>query len=377
MSDRLDLRDACAARAAWMTTTVAALARLESPSGDVPRLAACADALTDLMREIGADVERLPSPAGEHLRATIGTGSRQILLLGHYDTVWGAGTVDRMPVEIVDGRLHGPGTFDMKAGLVIALTAASLVRPQLHDVRLRCLFTADEEVGSTTSRALIEAEARDSAAVLVFEPALPGGVLKTSRKGVGTFRLEARGVPAHAGIAPQDGASAVLEVARQVVALDALAAPSLGTTVNTGVIAGGTRTNVVAEEALIDIDVRVTASAEQQRIESAWAALTPVDSRVRLTRSGSFERPPLERGPHVAQLFALAQRAGASVGLDVREGSTGGASDGNFTAALGVPTLDGLGAIGAGAHARHEHVEIASLPERAALAAAIILALDA
>jgi glutamate carboxypeptidase len=377
MHARPDLRAICQARASWLVETIAMLARIESPSGDVQALARCGDALAAVIGGLGARVERLPAPgAGDHLRATIGHGDRQVLLLGHFDTVWPVGTLDRMPVEIREGRLHGPGTFDMKAGLLIALLAAEAALPHLQRLRLRCLFTVDEEVGSGTSRALIEAEARDSAAVLVFEPALPGGGLKTSRKGVGTFRLDAHGVSAHAGIAPQDGASAILEIARQVVALAALQEPERGTTINTGTIAGGTRTNVVAEHAAIDVDVRVATADEQRRIDTAWAALAPVDPRVRLVKAGGFERPPLERGPHVAALFAIAREAGAALGLDVRDGATGGASDGNFTAALGVPTLDGLGAIGDGAHARHEHVDVASLPDRAALAAAILIALD-
>ena len=372
-----DLRSACAARGAWLTDTIAALACLESPSGDVAALDRCGAAIAALLEEAGGKVERLPRDgAGTHLRATLGTGLHQVLLLGHFDTVWPIGTVAEMPVEVRDGRLHGPGTFDMKAGLVIAILAATLARPSLQHVRIRCLFTTDEEVGSETSRDLIEAEARASDAVLVFEPALPGGVLKTARKGVGTFHLDVHGVSAHAGIAPEAGASAITELARQILAMHALQAPERGTTVNAGVIGGGSRSNVVAEHAQAEIDVRASAIDEQRRLEQAFAALQPADPRVRLAWRGGFDRPPMERGPHVQRLFALAQRAGAALGLDVQEGATGGASDGNFTAALGVPTLDGLGAIGDGAHARHEHVDIASLPDRAALAAAILLAID-
>lgn len=372
-----DLRGACAQRGEWLVDTIAGLARIESPSGDRIALARCGNAIAALLTDAGAIVSRVAhETAGDHLVATLGAGRRQVLLLGHFDTVWPVGTLATMPVEIRDGRLHGPGTFDMKAGLVLSVLAASMAAPHLRDTQLRFVFTTDEEVGSTTSRALIEAEAQASAAVLVFEPALPGGVLKTARKGVGTYRLDVEGVSAHAGIAPQDGASAVTELARQVLSLTALQAPERGTTINTGVVAGGTRSNVVAEHAQAEVDVRVTSAREQARIEAAIPSITPADPRVRVTWRGGFERPPLERGPHVARLFALAQAAGAALGLDVREGATGGASDGNFTAALGVPTLDGLGAIGDGAHARHEHVEIASLPDRAALAAAVILAID-
>lgn len=372
-----DLRRTCAERADWLVETIAQLARLESPSGDRVALTRCGNSVATLLAEAGAEVRRVPQDtAGDHLVATLGAGARQVLLLGHIDTVWPVGTLAEMPVTLRDGRLHGPGTFDMKAGVVLAILAATVAAPQLRGTRVRFLFTTDEEVGSATSRALIEEEARASAAVLVFEPALPGGVLKTARKGVGTYRLDVQGVSAHAGIAPQDGASAISELARQVLALDRLQAPARGTTINSGVVTGGTRSNVVAEHASADIDVRVSAADEQARIEAALSSLAPTDPRVRLSWAGGFERPPLERGAHVQRLFALAREAGAAVGLDVREGATGGASDGNFTAALGVPTLDGLGAIGDGAHARHEHVDVASLPDRAALAAAILVALD-
>lgn len=372
-----DLRRDCADRTDWLVATIAGLARLESPSGDRSALARCGDAIAALLADVGGDVRRVThDTAGDHLVATLGSGQRQVMLLGHFDTVWPIGSLANMPVEVRAGRLHGPGTFDMKAGLVLAVLAASVAVPHLRDSTLRFVFTADEEVGSTTSRELIEAQARASAAVLVFEPALPGGALKTARKGVGTYRLAVHGVSAHAGIAPQDGASAIVELARQVLTLDALQAPERGTTINTGLVAGGTRSNVVAEQGMAEVDVRVTSGAEQARIEAAIAALTPADRRVQLTWQGGFERPPLERGPHVARLFDVARQAAASVGIDLSEGATGGASDGNFTAALGVPTLDGLGAIGDGAHARHEHVEIASLADRAALAAAIILAVD-
>ena len=372
------LREMCAAQAAWLTDTTAHLARLESPSGDREALDRCGDAVAALLTERGARVERrgLEGTAA-HLVATMGDGPAQVLLLGHIDTVWPIGTLATMPVDIRDGRLHGPGTFDMKAGVAIAVLAAAIAHPRLSRVRVRFLFTTDEEIGSRTSRALIEAEARASEAVLVFEPALPGGVLKKARKGVGTFRVDAHGISAHAGIAPQDGASAITEMARQVLALDGLQAPARGTTINTGLVSGGTRSNVIAEHAQAEVDVRVAESAEQARIERAFAGLASSDPRVRLEWRGGFERPPLERGPHVQGLFALARAAGAAIGLDVREGATGGASDGNFTAALGIPTLDGLGANGDGAHARHEHVDIATLSDRAALAAALLLALDA
>jgi len=372
-----DLRRACDERQEWLVTRIAALARLESPSGDRVALTRCGNAIAALLADAGAEVRRVThATAGDHLVATVGRGGRQVLVLGHFDTVWPVGTLVDMPVEIRDGRLYGPGTFDMKAGLVLSVLAASVAAPRLHDTQVRFVFTTDEEIGSATSRALIEAEARASAAVLVFEPALPGGGLKTARKGVGTYRLDVHGVSAHAGIAPDAGASAITELARQVLALSALQAPARGTTINAGLIAGGTRSNVVAEHAQAEIDVRVAAADEQARIEAAIAATSSSDPRVRLEWQGGFERPPLERGPHVRRLFELARRVGDALGVEVTDGATGGASDGNFTAALGVPTLDGLGAVGDGAHARHEHIVIASLADRAALAAGLMLAID-
>ncbi len=377
------LRAEARARQDWMVDAITALARIESPSGDDAALARCADAVMGMLRECSAAPfdSHQDSPGGEFSRSLMAAASlrsdgRRVLLLGHFDTVWPVGTLATMPVEIRDGRLYGPGTFDMKAGLVIAGLAAALAAPHLRTIGVDILFTSDEEVGSVASRAAIEAAARESIAVLVFEPSLPGGVLKTARKGIGTFRLDAHGVAAHAGVAPQDGASAVTEIARQVLALQALEDPARGTTINTGVISGGTRTNVIAEHASIEVDVRVSERAEQARIEAAWDALRAHDPRVVLTRHGGFDRPPMERGPQSRALYELARHAGASMGIDVAEGSTGGASDGNFTAALGIPTLDGLGADGDGAHARHEHVVIESLTDRAALAAAILLALD-
>ena len=310
------LRESCASRHQWLVDTITGLARLESPSGDVEALDRCGTAIVAVLEGVGATVQRVPCEgAGAHLRGTLGTGDTQVLLLGHFDTVWPVGTLAQMPVEIRDGRLHGPGTFDMKAGLSIAILAAAAAAPRLRHLRLRFLFTTDEEIGSQTSRALIEREAAASAAVLVFEPALPGGVLKTARKGVGTFRLETHGVSSHAGLAPQDGASAITELARQILALHALQAPERGTTINPGVVAGGSRSNVVAERAAAEVDVRVAQAGEQVRIEQALAAATAHDSRVRLTWSGGFERPPLERGPHIARLFEMARTAGASIGL--------------------------------------------------------------
>jgi glutamate carboxypeptidase len=235
------------------------------------------------------------------------------------------------------------------------------------------LFTSDEEIGSPTSRSLIEGLARHSAYALVLESPLPGGRLKTARKGVGGFTVEIEGKAAHAGVEPEKGISAVTELARQVLRINALAEPSAGTTLNVGVVEGGTTPNVVPARARARVDVRVTTAAEAQRTEKALRALAPVTPGARLTVVGGFNRPPMERTPAIAALFDNARRIGETLGLFLTEGSTGGGSDGNLTAALGVPTLDGLGALGGGAHADDEHILIDSLPERAALLACLLL----
>jgi glutamate carboxypeptidase len=299
---------------------------------------------------------------------------RPLLLIGHFDTVWPVGQLARMPVRQVDGRLHGPGVLDMKAGLAVALAAMKVLTTVPESARppVTLLATSDEEVGSATSRKIIETMARASAAALVLEPALPGGAVKTARKGVGEFDVRAHGVAAHAGADPSAGASAVHELARQVAAMTALADPNAGLTVNVGVIEGGTRSNVVAEEARALVDVRVSRVADGPRIESALQALRSSDPRVRLEVRGGVNRPPMERGPGVAKLFELARDVARAWGEDLAEGATGGASDGNFTAALGVPTLDGLGGVGDGPHALHEYVLLDFLPKRVALLAGLL-----
>ena len=237
------------------------------------------------------------------------------------------------------------------------------------------LFTSDEEIGSPTSRALIEDEARASAYVLVMEPPLPGGGLKTARKGVGHFTLEIEGRAAHAGVEPENGVSAIVELAHQVLAIERIADPAAGTTVNVGVVSGGTTSNVVPAEAIAVIDARATTLDEARRFEGAMLALRPALRGAKLRVRGGFSRPPMERTPQSVDLYDRARAIGRTLGLDLTEGSTGGASDGNFTAALGLPTLDGLGMPGAGAHAEDEHILIDALPERAALLAALLMGL--
>jgi glutamate carboxypeptidase len=261
----------------------------------------------------------------------------------------------------------------MKAGIATSMLAIrALDELRLPRPRVVMLFTTDEEIGSTTSRHLIEEEARRSRAVLVLEPSLPGGSAKTSRKGVGEFTLTVRGVSAHAGIAPAQGANAVHELAHQVVALQALQDLARGLSVNVTVVSGGTRTNVIPDSARALIDVRVPTMEDAERVERAIRALQPVVAGTRLEIEGGVGRPPLERGPHVVQLYEDARHCAHELGKDLGEGGTGGGSDGNYTAALGVPTLDGLGPEGDGAHALHEHVLVADLTWRAAFLARLV-----
>jgi glutamate carboxypeptidase len=385
VTDLPSLRRAAEADLPWMLASLEALVRIESPSDDKAAVDRCADALAALGGEAGARVDRVAGgPAGDHLRLVFGpppgAGSIRLLMLGHTDTVWPLGTLAAMPVERRDGALHGPGVYDMKAGLLIGLEALRLLGP-VSTASVVFLATGDEEVGSASSRALIETEARAADAVLVLEPALeqtepPMGGVKIGRKGVGEFRLDVTGVPAHAGLEPEKGASAVQELARQLIAVQDLARPDRGTTLNAGVIGGGTRGNVVAEHAWAAIDVRVTAMEEATRIEQALTQLVPGDPRILLRVSGRVNRPPLEPSPAGQRLYDRAAEVARALGYPLPAGRVGGASDGNFTAALGIPTIDGLGAVGGGAHARHEHVRIEALPLRAALVAGLIDALS-
>jgi len=374
-----DLLERCRSQQAWLLDTVESLVRLESPSTDKAALDRCGDALVQRLRDLGARVDVDPQTmAGNHVRAEFGDGRGQVLLLGHFDTVWPVGQLARMPCRREAGRLYGPGAFDMKAGIGIALLAARVLRdsgrPLRH--RLAMLFTSDEETGSHTSRPLIEAEAGRSEAVLVLEPSLPGGAVKTQRKGCGVFELRVRGVSAHAGIDPGKGASAIHEIAHQIVALERLQDSGDGTSVNVGVVSGGTRSNVVAEEAQASIDVRVTTMTASARVEEMVRGLRPRLTGTVLDVSGGLNRPPMERTAGVARLYELARDVARGLDRDLGEGGTGGGSDGNFTAALGVPTLDGLGAVGDGAHAQHEHVEVDELPWRAALVAGLVARLS-
>jgi glutamate carboxypeptidase len=362
----------------WLLEAVERLVRLESPSTDKAAVDRCGAAVEELLVAAGGRVQRLPQALrGDHLRAGWEGGERQVLVLGHFDTVWSVGQLERMPLRTVDGRLYGPGVFDMKAGIGVAMLAVRALQALAVTPlpRIVMLWTSDEEIGSGSSRALIEEEARRSDAVLVLEPSLPGGAAKTSRKGVGEFELAVHGVSAHAGIDPGKGASAIHELARQILAVEALQDLPRGISVNVGIVAGGSRANVVAGYASAKIDVRVPTMTDAASVEAALYELQPKLTGTRLEVTGSVDRPPFERSPGVFRLYQEAKAAASALGRNLSEGSTGGGSDGNFTGALGVPTLDGLGPMGDGAHALNEHVDVADLPWRAAFVAALLMRL--
>jgi glutamate carboxypeptidase len=354
--------------------SIETLVRLESPSTDKAAVDRCGRVLADLLRAAGGTVDVLPRPErGDHVRARFAGSGTPVLLLGHLDTVWPIGTLDRMPLRRDGDRLHGPGVFDMKGGIALAIAAMAALRATgTPHPAVTMLWTTDEEIGSGTSRADIEAEARRSRAVLVLEPALPGGALKTARKGCGGFELTVHGISAHAGLDPGKGASAIHELAALITEIERLQDLPRGISVNVGIVSGGTRPNVVAETAHASIDVRAPTRQAADEVSAALRGLQPRRSGTRLTMRGGFERPPMERGPAVVDLFSRASAVASSLGRDLGEGSAGGGSDGNFTAALGIPTLDGLGPVGDGAHAAHEHVEISALPWRAALLAGVL-----
>jgi len=368
------LRDYCESHLGEIVADAEALARLESPSTDKAAVDRCGADLAARLRAAGAEVRLLRRDVrGDHIVASWPGEEPGILLLGHFDTVWPVGTIADMPVARDGDRLAGPGVFDMKAGIALALAAMrALKASDMAHPAIRMLWTTDEEIGSGTSRADIEAFARASRAVLVLEPALPGGALKTARKGCGEYELIVEGVAAHAGLDPGSGVSAIHELASQIREIEQLTDLATGVTVNVGIIEGGTRPNVVAAHARAVIDARALTVADAERIDGVLRRLQPVRAGARLTVEGSFERPPMERSRDGHRLFELARDIAGEVGRRLEEGTAGGGSDGNFTAALGVPTLDGLGAIGAGAHALHEHVLISELPWRAALVAGLV-----
>ncbi len=363
------LRGAAAARASWLRECLAELVSCESPSADVPALSRCAALLGDMgIEAFGRPAERLLADGFPHLlwRAAV---PRPVLVLGHFDTVWPLGTLADWPFTVTDGIASGPGVFDMKAGIVQALTAVTLLE---HKDSVSLLLTSDEEVGSPSSRGLIEDQARHAEAVLVCEPAADGGAVKTARKGVGGYQIGIRGRAAHAGLEPQLGVNATVELAHQVLGLARLADAGEETTVTPTMAAAGTTMNTVPEVARLTVDVRAWTGAELERIDRQIRLLTPRLPAAAVTVTGGINRFPLESSA-ASRLFELARAAADDVGIGPLEGErSGGGSDGNITAALGVPTLDGLGAVGGRPHARDEHADVRLMPERAALLAALI-----
>ncbi len=342
------------------------MVEIESPSDD-------ADALRRFVDWFGAaPVE------GGHLLRTFGdiNADKQILILGHYDTVWPVGTLAKMPFREEHGRLWGPGVLDMKGGIAFALMAIRALEELQLPIPARVLLqlNADEETGSATSRALTEANAKASEAVLVIEPGTGlTGKLKTARKGVGQFRVRVTGRAAHSGVDFENGASAVLELSRQLLKIAEFTDLQSGVTVNPGVISGGTRSNVIAAEAEAAIDIRIAKQNDAVMLEQKFRALKPVDDRCTIEVTGGLNRPPMERTEAIGKLFQLAKQEGRELGIEVEESATGGGSDGNFTAALGIPTLDGLGAVGEGAHAVNESILVNRIADRVALLARLLL----
>jgi glutamate carboxypeptidase len=360
---------------AEIVAMVRALVECESPS-DAPEAVDRFNALLTEQASGFATAEFLPGGSLRLELALPGEAKEgQILVLGHADTVWPLGTLRTMPFREADGRLWGPGVLDMKAGLAFCLSAARAIRDLNVPVRRKVvlLVAPDEEVGSHNSRAVTEAEARRSDCVLVLEPGTGlAGKLKTARKGVGQYTIVVEGKASHAGVDFENGASAIVEAARQVIAIAGFTELARGTTVNPGIIQGGTRTNVIAAEARVDVDVRVARLSDAEELDRKFQTLQPVDTHCRIRIEGGLNRPPMERTPQVAALFQKARGIAAEIGVALEESATGGGSDGNFTAALGIPTLDGLGAVGEGAHAPTESVMVNRIPDRVALLASLL-----
>jgi glutamate carboxypeptidase len=355
-----------------MFDDLAALVGVESPSSDPVALDASAGAVAEVLRlRTGVAAELVASPAGPHVHWR-GGGEPRVLLVGHHDTVHPMGTLANRPFQVRDGHATGPGVFDMKAGIVQAVHAIAMLR-STDGVEL--LLTCDEEVGSGASRTLIEERAVAAGAVLVLEPSADGGALKTARKGTGTFEVVVHGRAAHAGLEPEKGVNALVEASRLVLEIAGIGRPELGTTVTPTMALAGTADNVVPAEARVKVDVRIVEPGEKERVEDEMRSLRPALDGARIEVLGSIGRPPMPAEAS-AELFALAERVAAEHGLPPLVGaSVGGGSDGNFTAAIGVPTLDGLGAIGGGAHADHEFVAVDTMPARTALLAGLIQAL--
>ena len=371
----------CAQHEAQMLGLLRRLVETESPSDNKAAVDAAGRLLAEEFNTLGGQVKvHAQTRYGDHLQADFpgACGKKPIMLLGHFDTVWSLGTRANMPFRMdgASGRIYGPGVYDMKAGITMMIFALrALNATGLKDRRPVTIFLdSDEEVGSESSRSITEAIAKNCEAVLVLEPSTgPHGYLKTSRKGVGDYKLRVHGRASHSGVDFEKGHSAVVELARQIIEVTKFVDLERGITVNPGVIQGGTRSNVVAAEASAEVDVRVVRMADEPELDRKFKALRPFDPECRLEISGGVNRPPMERTAGTVRLFEVAQRVGKSVGLEMGESSTGGGSDGNFTSALGIPTLDGLGAVGEGAHAAHESIVLKDMHQRCGILAGLLL----
>lgn len=384
-SDAARLRRHFEERRAHVLSLARSLCEIESPSGDGEGSTAAVNLIAEAAKSLAGvtSVERFNAPDGygEHfiLRAfdNSSNDARPLLLLGHTDTVHPRGTLAARPWRETEGRIYAPGVYDMKAACAVALEAIRAcgeleLKPRRPVV---LLLTCDEESGSFSGRELVEREARRAEYVLVLEPPAPGGRAKTARKGTGLFTLEVSGRAAHAGLEPEKGINAILEIARQIERVSTLARADVGTTINVGTVSGGTHANVVPAEARAEVDVRFNTAAEARRVEEAIRGLEPFDERVRLNVAGGINRPPMERTDSVAALFEKARRVAAALDIELGETSVGGASDGNFAAACGAAVLDGLGVDGDGAHAEHEHIQAEAVARRGALLAALVASL--
>lgn len=363
--------------------TIRQLVEIESPSDVKAAVDRLGTVLASRFGELGASVRvHKADKFGNHLEVRLPATTRQakpVLLLGHMDTVYPIGTISHMPCRVAQGRVSGPGVLDMKGGIALALHTMEAIL-EWNDGKLprpiTVFLVSDEEIGSQSSKPITEELARQSAAVLVLEPANGlAGAVKTARKGVGEYQLKVEGKAAHSGLDFSQGQSAIIELAQQILQISKMADPQRGITLNIGKITGGTRANVVPAEALAIMDVRVTSREQGAELHRKLTALSPFNPNCRVTITGGVNRPPMERTNGVAALYAKAAEIAKQLGWELEEASVGGGSDGNFTAALGVPTLDGLGAVGEGAHAPNESIVISELPRRAALLAGLIAAL--
>jgi len=381
MAGMKDIQAAVAAAEPRLLARLRELVEVESPSEDKAAVDRSGELIAAWAVTLGGKVKRHKQKTyGDVLEIRFGASSRKakrgrVMLLAHLDTVWPLGTLAKMPWREADGKLYGPGVVDIKAGVVMALEAIAALQQLGVDRPVTLLLSSEEEIGSPVSRAVTEKLARECAAVFVLEPA-QGLAYKTARKGVGHYDLRVEGVASHAGVDFESGHSAVREMARLVEIVSGFTDVSKGRTVNVGVIRGGTKSNVIAAECTAEVDVRIAKLSDAAAVAKLFAGLRVRDKACKLTVRGGINRPPMERKPGIVALFKTARKLAAEIGVTLEEAATGGGSDGNFTAAIGVPTLDGMGAVGGGAHAAHEHVVKKHLVERTALLAGMIAAIN-